>query len=87
MGRRLGRMAPHLEPQSMDKLQDMIDRVFGDVDHKPEQQTLSDAAVQREQAFAQGARKLEALRAARMAKAESKPSVARRHCQKVPLAE
>ena len=29
----------------MDKLQDMIDRVFGDVDHKPEQQPLSDAAT------------------------------------------
>ena len=66
----------------MDKLQDMIDRVFGDVDHKPEQQPLSDAAVRREEAFAEGARKLEALRAARMAKADSKPSVARRRRQK-----
>ena len=66
----------------MDKLQDMIDRVFGDVDHKPEQQSLSDAVVHRDQTFAESARKLEALRAARMAKAESRPSVSRRRRQK-----
>jgi hypothetical protein len=71
----------------MDKLQEMIDRVFGDVDQKPEQQPLSDAATQREQAFAEGARKLEALRAARMAKAESKPSIARGRRQKSQTAE
>ena len=71
----------------MDKLQDMIDRVFGDVDNKPEQQPLSDAALQREQAFAEGARKLEALRAARMAKAESKRSIARGRRQKSQTAE
>jgi hypothetical protein len=71
----------------MDKLQDVIDRVFGDIDHKPEQQPLSDAAVNREQAFAEDARKLEALRAARMAKAESKPSIAPRRRQKSQTAE
>jgi hypothetical protein len=65
----------------------MIDRVFGDVDHKPEQQPLSDAAAQREQAFTEGTRKLEALRAARMAKAESNPSVARGRRQKSQTAE
>lgn len=58
----------------MDKLQDMIDRVFGDVDHKPEPQPVSGAAVERDQAFAERARKLEALRAARLGKARSKPS-------------
>jgi len=58
----------------MYKLQDIVDRVFGDVDHKPEPQCISDAAVQRDQAFAEGARKLEALRAARLGKARSKPS-------------
>jgi hypothetical protein len=68
----------------MDKLQDIIDRVFGDVEHKPEQQPLSDAALQREHAFVEGSRKLEALRAARMAKAVSKPSVARRAERKPP---
>ena len=51
----------------MDKLQEMIDRVFGDVDHKPETHPVSDAGVQRDQAFAEGARKLEALRRARLA--------------------
>ena len=58
----------------MDKWQDIVGRVFGDVDHKPEPQPISDAAVQRDQAFAEGARKLEALRAARLGKARSKPS-------------
>jgi hypothetical protein len=51
----------------MDKLQDMIDRVFGDVDHKPEPQPISGAAVERDQAFAERARKIEALRRARLA--------------------
>jgi hypothetical protein len=51
----------------MGKLQEVIDRVFGDVDHRPETQPVSGAAVQRDQAFAEGARKLEALRRARLA--------------------
>ena len=71
----------------MDKLQDLIDRVFGDVDHKPEQQPLSDAAVQREQAFVEDARKLEALRAARMARAESEPSIGDGRHQKSQITE
>jgi hypothetical protein len=62
----------------MDKLQDTIERVFGDLDHKPASQPLCDAALQRERAFAEGTRKLEALRAARLAKAGSKPSTPRR---------
>ena len=57
----------------MDKLQDMIDRVFGDVEHKPEPHPISGPAVERDQAFAEGARKLEALRAARLGTARSKP--------------
>ena len=56
----------------MDKLQDMIDRVFGNIDHNPEKQPLSDAVIQREQVFAEEARKLEALRAARLGKAASR---------------
>lgn len=68
----------------MDKLQDLIDRVFGDVEHKPEQQPLGDAALQREHAFAEGSRKLGALRVARMAKAGSMPSVARGAERKPP---
>ena len=61
----------------MDKLQEMIDRVFGDVDHKPETQPLSETALSRDQAFAESAHKLEALRAARLEKARSKPSAGR----------
>lgn len=62
----------------MEKLQDTIDRVFGDVDHRPTPQPLGDAALQRERAFAEGARKLEELRAARLAKARSQPPTPRR---------
>jgi hypothetical protein len=51
----------------MDKLQDMIDRVFGDVGRGPETQPLNDAAVRRDQAAADGIRKLETLRRARLA--------------------
>jgi hypothetical protein len=69
----------------MGKLQDTIDRVFGDVHHKPASQPLNDAAVRREDAFAEGVRKLEALRAARLAKAQSKPSAARRCVQKADI--
>jgi hypothetical protein len=62
----------------MDKLQEAIERVFGDLEHKPASQPRSEAAVMRERAFAEGARKLEALRAARLAKAHSKASDSRR---------
>jgi hypothetical protein len=55
----------------MENLQETIDRVFGDVEHKPKRQPLSDAAIRRAQAFAEGARKIEALRAARLGKAAS----------------
>ena len=55
----------------MDKLQYMIDRVFGDIDRSPAHQALDDAAVRREQEFAERTRKLNALRAARLAKARS----------------
>jgi hypothetical protein len=65
----------------MDKLQDMIDAVFGDIDHKPAAQSLSEVAIERERAFAESARKLEALRTARMAKAKSKLSVSRQRGQ------
>lgn len=57
----------------MDKLQDMIERVFRDIDHSPSHQPLDDAAVRREKEFAEGTQKLNALRAARLAKA--KPAV------------
>ena len=61
----------------MQNLKETIDRVFGDVKHKPETQPLSDAAIRRDQAVADGMHKLEALRAARLGKAQSRPSVAR----------
>ena len=62
----------------MEKLQDMIDTVFGDIAHKPPAQSLNEGAVERERAFAESARKLETLRAARLAKAQSKTSGRRR---------
>jgi hypothetical protein len=65
----------------MEKLQDMIDTVFGDIDQKPAAQSLSEVAIERERAFAESASKIEALRAARMAKAESKISDSRRRGQ------
>lgn len=71
----------------MDKLQDAIDRVFSDVAHKPADQPLSETAVIRERAFAGGARKLEALRAARLAKEQSKPSDSRRRKRKADAGE
>lgn len=57
----------------MDKLQDVVDRIFGDVAHKPAEHPLSNTAARRDAAFAEDARKLEALRAARLAKSQSKP--------------
>ena len=71
----------------MEKLQDMIDTVFGDIDQKPAAQSLSEVAIERERAFAESARKLEVLRAARMAKAESKLSVSRRRGPKAEAGE
>lgn len=54
------------EPQSMEKLHDMIDTVFGDINQKPAPQAPSDAAVQRDQAFAAAASKIEKLKQARL---------------------
>jgi hypothetical protein len=62
----------------MEKLQDMIDAVFGDIDQKPTAQSLSEVAIERERAFAESTRKLETLRAARLAKAHSRTSAKRR---------
>lgn len=43
----------------MEKLQDMIDTAFGDTDHKPAGQSLSEVAIERQRAFTESARKVE----------------------------
>ena len=50
----------------MDKLQDLVDRVFADVSHKPAAEPLSEAAQRRDQARAESARKIERLKQARL---------------------
>lgn len=50
----------------MHKLQDMIDTVFGDVNHKPGSHSPSDAAMERDRRFAEAASKLDKLRQARL---------------------
>ena len=50
----------------MEKLQDMIDAVFGNIDHHPTTHSLNEAAVERERAFAERARKIQKLKEARL---------------------
>ena len=50
----------------MHKLQDTIDRLFGDIDQKPAPQSLSDVAIRRDQAFVETAGKVERLKEARL---------------------
>ena len=50
----------------MHKLQETIDRLFGDIDQKPAPQALSDGAIQRDQAFVETVGKIERLKAARL---------------------
>ena len=63
---RSGNVALHLEPQYMHKLQETIDRLFGDIDQKPVPQSLSDLAIQRDQAFVETVGKIERLKEARL---------------------
>ena len=50
----------------MQKLQEMIDTVFGDINQKPEPHPPSDVAVERDRRFAEAGSKLEKLRQARL---------------------
>ena len=52
----------------MEKLQEIVDTVFGAVNNQPTPQSPSDFAVQRQRAFDESARKIEALRRARLAR-------------------
>jgi hypothetical protein len=50
----------------MQKLQDMIDTVMGDINCKPMPQPKDPSALERERSFAERARKLHMLREARL---------------------
>jgi len=50
----------------MQKLQDMIDTVMGDINCKPMPQPRDPSALERERSFAERARKLHMLREARL---------------------
>jgi hypothetical protein len=50
----------------MQKLQDMIDTVLGDINSKPMPQPKDHSTLERERAFAERARKLQMLREARL---------------------
>jgi hypothetical protein len=56
----------------MQKLQEMIDTVLGDINQKPRPHVPSDTALERDRRFAEAASKLEKLRVAR-------PHAQRRH--------
>jgi len=51
---------------TMEKLQEIVDTVFGTVNNQPEPQSPNDFTVQRQRAFDESARKIEALRRARL---------------------
>jgi hypothetical protein len=50
----------------MQKLQEMIETVLGDINQKPRPHAPSDVAVERDRRFAEAAGKLEKLRQARL---------------------
>ena len=50
----------------MEKLQEIVDTVFGAVYNQPAPQSPSEFTVQRQRAFDESARKIEALRRARL---------------------
>jgi hypothetical protein len=50
----------------MQKLQEMIDTVLGDINQKPRPQAPSDVAVERDRRFAEAASRLAKLRLARL---------------------
>ena len=50
----------------MEKLQEIVDAVFGAVNNQPAPQTPNEFSLQRQRAFDENARKIEALRRARL---------------------
>ena len=50
----------------MEKLQDIVDTVFGTVNNQPVPQSPSELALQRQRTFDENARKIAALRRARL---------------------
>ena len=50
----------------MEKLQEIVDTVFGTVNNQPVPQSPNEFTVQRQRAFDESARKIEALRRARL---------------------
>lgn len=50
----------------MEKLQDIVDTVFGAVSNRPSPQSPNDFTLQRQRAFDERAQKIEALRRARL---------------------
>lgn len=50
----------------MEKLQEIVDTVFGAVNNQPAAQPPNEFTVQRQRAFDESARKIEALRRARL---------------------
>jgi hypothetical protein len=57
----------------MEKLQDMIDTVFGNIEQKPAARSLSDVAIERERAFAASASKIEKLKQMRLQAQSRRP--------------
>jgi hypothetical protein len=51
---------------TMEKLQEIVDTVFGAVNNRPAAQSPNEFTVQRQRAFDESARKIEALRRARL---------------------
>lgn len=50
----------------MEKLQEIVDTVFGAVNNQPAQQSPNEFTIQRQRVFEERARKIEALRRARL---------------------
>lgn len=55
----------------MEKLQEIVDTVFGAVNNRPAPQTPNEFTLQRQRAFDENARKIEALRRARLGQSSS----------------
>ena len=72
IARRVGDVALILEPHLMDKMQEMIDKVFGQLDAQRGPQQPSELTVAREQELAERTKKVEALRKARLARDAAK---------------
>ncbi len=61
-----GERGAHFGASQMQKLQDMIGTVLGDINSKPMPQPKDPSTLERERSFAERARKLQMLREARL---------------------